>query len=1257
MIGSLARQLLTARFGLVMLGCLALCGDLSAQEGATPARWIRHEPGTGEPKGETTRWFRKAFRVKESSTLVVDASAEDRLELRLDGKVIATTDGATSTARHESTIATGEHVLTARVSRAAPGVAAWVARGGILPLGQGVPIHTDRTWRATTRPPEGDGWMLPGFDDRGWPSAEEFVPQAGASDRGDVASRWTPAAGFRVETAAAASVTGSVVAMTFDERGAPCVSVERGPICRLVDVDGDGDYDERKPIAPGVENCQGLAFIKGKLYAVGSGPSGVGIYRLADVDGDGVFEKLELVRGHDARIGEHGPHAIMMGPDGKLYHNVGNHAHLKPPIDRRSPVNVAYEGDLLPHHDDPRGHAQGILAPGGEIYRSDDEGASWTRVSAGYRNHYDFAFNRMGDLFTFDSDMEWDQGLPWYRPIRVVYAPVGSEFGWRGGTANWPNDSFDSLPPILELGRGSPTGVAFYQGSTFPPEYDDALLLCDWSRGRILAVRLKKVGASYSAESHELVTGRPLNCTDIEVGPDGAVWFATGGRNTEGGLYRVVPIAPRKRAVETDRLLEALRIDSPQSSFSRARIDTIRRELGADWNRRLEELAFASSDAPPADRIRALDLLAQFGPEPSTSNLVGLVDSTSDVSVRARALVLLGLRTTDRAAEAAARALADPSPLIRLRACEALIQQLPYKIPGEALVRLLEDPDRFLRSTARTAIEHCDIARVRGRLMFGGPPRTLVECLLALARGSELTAEGQDALLARSIDILEDRKNYGNDEFLDALRVISLAFQLGPVKKGHGAREHFGERLTALFPSEDPRISRELARLIAFCDAPGGVAPIVEKLSTEVDPVAQFHFARCLSAMRTGWTAETKRRLWDWFQTASGRDGGFSYLGYLDLLIQDHLPVLSREEKLARLNEGMKAPYPARILVRSLDVAAEPDWIAVLDRLHAAATSASGADDLSAAIAEAFARAERPEAREALRAVFRRDPGRRDVAARALARGAETADLPVLVEALDTLDPNTASTVVAALSALDAGSDDPAAARRLLLLGRRTGPTFASALDRLAARWIGGDRPAAGASPEAVQDHWEAAYSRKHPGSPLPPRERVLINRHTFDDLLANVVRPGLVASGSPERGRVVLTKARCLECHRFGNEGAGVGPDLTTLSSRFGSREILEAIVDPSKVVSDQYKSITAATEDGRVVTGMPIAGRPDELTLLQPDGSKATIPLARVEERKESRLSVMPEGLLNAFGYQEIGDLLALFQAQPKVEGTGSK
>ena len=100
---------------------------------------------------------------------------------------------------------------------------------------------------------------------------------------------------------------------------------------------------------------------------------------------------------------------------------------------------------------DGNGFMAGVLGPGGCIYNVTPDGKKWELFSTGYRNEFDVAFNRNGDLFTYDADMEWDFNTPWYRPTRVCLAASGSEFGWRNGAANGPPYYPDSLP--ADLGR------------------------------------------------------------------------------------------------------------------------------------------------------------------------------------------------------------------------------------------------------------------------------------------------------------------------------------------------------------------------------------------------------------------------------------------------------------------------------------------------------------------------------------------------------------------------------------------------------------------------------------------------------------------------------------------------------------------------------------------------------------------------------------------------------------------------------------
>ncbi|MFO1501860.1 MAG: hypothetical protein U1G07_26370 [Verrucomicrobiota bacterium] len=159
------------------------------------------------------------------------------------------------------------------------------------------------------------------------------------------------------------------------------------------------------------------------------------------------------------------------------------------------------------------------------------------------RNVYAFDFSPEGELFGFDSDMEWDWGTPWYRPTRIVHLVAGGDYGWRDGTRTWPDYYEDSLPPVVNVGIGSPTGVRFATGSCFPERLRRALFAMDWSYGRILAVHLQPDGSSYGATYEPFLRGTALNLTDMDFGPDGALYFITGGRGTQSGLYRVRPRA------------------------------------------------------------------------------------------------------------------------------------------------------------------------------------------------------------------------------------------------------------------------------------------------------------------------------------------------------------------------------------------------------------------------------------------------------------------------------------------------------------------------------------------------------------------------------------------------------------------------------------------------------------------------------------------------------------------------------------------
>ncbi|MCA9070641.1 MAG: c-type cytochrome, partial [Planctomycetaceae bacterium] len=141
-----------------------------------------------------------------------------------------------------------------------------------------------------------------------------------------------------------------------------------------------------------------------------------------------------------------------------------------------------------------------------------------------------------------------DMGMPWYRPTRVVHAVSGSEFGWRSGTGKWPTYYPDSVPPVVDIGPGSPVGATFGYGTKFPAKYQKALYILDWTFGTIYAIHTQPDGASYTATKEEFLSRTPLPLTDATVGSDGALYFTVGGRGTQSELYRVTYVGKESTA-------------------------------------------------------------------------------------------------------------------------------------------------------------------------------------------------------------------------------------------------------------------------------------------------------------------------------------------------------------------------------------------------------------------------------------------------------------------------------------------------------------------------------------------------------------------------------------------------------------------------------------------------------------------------------------------------------------------------------------
>ncbi len=376
---------------------------------------------------------------------------------------------------------------------------------------------------------------------------QQAVGPAIGGNKATPIDRITAAKGFQVELlySVPGAEQGSWANLCTDNKGRVIVSDQFGGLYRITPppIGKPVEPEAVEKVPAEIRGVNGMVWAFDALY-VGVNdyeekiPSG--LYRITDSNGDDQLDKVEMISGIQSKS-DHGVHAVVPTPDGKAFFLITGNNTLPPEIEDSSPVRQVWgEDHLLPSMPDGRGHNRGVLAPGGIVYRVSPDGSSCEAYASGFRNIFDGAVNRDGELFTYDADMEYDFNTPWYRPTRICHVTSGAEFGWRNGAGKRMPFYADNLPPVLDIGPGSPTGMTFGYGAKFPAKYQDALFALDWSWGKLYAIHLKPDGSSYSATKEEFVTGAPLPITDAIIHQqDGAMYFTIGGRRVQSGLYRV----------------------------------------------------------------------------------------------------------------------------------------------------------------------------------------------------------------------------------------------------------------------------------------------------------------------------------------------------------------------------------------------------------------------------------------------------------------------------------------------------------------------------------------------------------------------------------------------------------------------------------------------------------------------------------------------------------------------------------------------
>ncbi len=631
----------------VVFLCTVFLTTVSANDAVPHWIWSSDQAQNGE-----RIFLRTSFSLEDSPEKArITVSADNHATVWINNQKLLVNDRwqDPSAADASEVLQQGENVVSIEAENDGGPAAVLVDLMYESPGGEARRIVSDDSWRVTKNAE--DGWRQSGFEDDGWSDAVS-LGKLGTEPWGDVF------AGVDVEGAPEASVQatpvsklnvhddfnvellysvpkrkqGSWVALTGRPDGRLVASDQGGKGLFVVDpppVGEEGNVTvERIPVD--LSNAQGLEWAFDSLYVNRNGP-GSGLWRVQDTNDDGQLDQANQLFSISGG-GEHGPHAVVKAPDGKGLYVVGGN-HTKPPPNltgTRQPKNWA-EDLLLPRQWDPRGHARGKKAPGGWVCYISPDGKKRVLHANGFRNNYDVAISPRGEMFGFDADMEWDFGLPWYRPTRICHVVSGAEFGWRSGSGKWPKYYPDSLPPAAEVGPGSPTGVVFGSGADFSAEYQRALYALDWTFGTIWAVHLSPNGASYDGQLEEFVSGAPLPVTDATIGADGAFYFTIGGRGGQSGLYRVTYAGDQETdPVEPEPLPEAHQLRRRLEAFHGKQdpeaVETAWPHLGDDrrFIRYAARVAIehqpvkewrsrAYSESDPTARIQAMIALARQG--------------------------------------------------------------------------------------------------------------------------------------------------------------------------------------------------------------------------------------------------------------------------------------------------------------------------------------------------------------------------------------------------------------------------------------------------------------------------------------------------------------------------------------------------------------------------------------------------------------------------------------------------------------------
>ncbi len=449
----------------------------------------------------------------------------------------------------------------------------------------------------------------------------------------------------------------------------------------LEDTDADGKADKSTVFYQGndIDSAHGICVL-GNRAIVSAHEE---VFSLYDDNGDGKADRKEMMF---TKIGgvqhDHGIHAFMFGPDGRLYFNFGNSG--KQLCDAEGNVIVDLAGNKIVTNRRP--YQQGM------IFRCALDGSQVESLAWNFRNNWEVAVDSYGALWQSDNDDDGNRG------VRINFVMEYGNYGYRDEItgAGWRDERINMheeiplrhwhlrdpgvVPNLLQTGAGSPTGIMVYEGDLLPKAFQGQMIHCDAGPNVCRAYPVTNDGAGYKADTINILSStkdRWYRPSDVAVAPDGSLivadWYDPGvgghgmGDLDRGRLFRVAPKGnkPTKFAKldvsTTENAIAALKSPNNETRYLGWKALSEGKE-----GRRAARKLFRDQSAKPQHRARGLFLLGWH-----KQGGVNAALKDDDPNIRMAGL-RLARQFDDKLLEAIETLIEDPDPQVRRECAIAL---------------------------------------------------------------------------------------------------------------------------------------------------------------------------------------------------------------------------------------------------------------------------------------------------------------------------------------------------------------------------------------------------------------------------------------------------------------------------------------------------------------------------------------------------------------------------------------------------------